>query len=238
LEARRLTRMARDSGADIVELGLESTMPGSQLLDAPKQIQRLLPALELCLDLDIEIAVETRHAEVVEKAMRLGAKVVNLVSYAQYKPAFDSIARYDGAAILPYLPVTSPALGRYTLPQHHMEASSQIDNLSMRINQARNAGVRQCIVDPGVGFAFDIYGGKSRTSYQLSQYLQLHQLNALHVPILATLVHAPSVFSGAYRRLAEPIMAVLAMIGGVNLLRTHETGAVEAVRKLMDNFDM
>src|SRR5215468_6148221 len=63
-EARRLTRLARDDGADIVEFGLESTAAGSRTRDPVEQIELLAPALEYCLDLGIEIGVEARHARV------------------------------------------------------------------------------------------------------------------------------------------------------------------------------
>src|SRR5690242_11662770 len=59
--ARRLARMSIDSGADVIELGIESTAPGTRKLEALEQVRALMPTLDQCLDLDAEIAVETRH---------------------------------------------------------------------------------------------------------------------------------------------------------------------------------
>ncbi|MDG4787993.1 dihydropteroate synthase [Micromonospora sp. WMMD1102] len=235
--ARRLAVTARDAGADFVEFGLESTAPGARTRDAGAQLDLLLPALEQCLDLGVEIMVETRHPAVVETAMRLGVRMVNLVGYAHRELAFDTVARYDGAVVLPYLPGGTPALGKYTLRAGDTAVPDRLDFLRSRLGEAEAAGVTRCVVDPAIGFAFELDDGTGRASYQMSQYLQLHRLGALGVPVLATLVHAPGVFAGAYRRLAEPIMAVLAMIGGGQLLRTHEVGAVETVRRLLDSFE-
>jgi dihydropteroate synthase len=237
-EARRLARIARDDGASIVEFGLESTAPGSSSRSAVEQIELLTPALESCLDLGIEISVETRHSKVIDWAMRFGVRMINLVGYEGYETALEIIARHNAVVILPYTPEAAPALSGYALQGGQPELSRQLDFFRMRVGQARHSGVSQCVIDPGVGFSYAV-AEQDRISYQMLQYLQLHRLSgALQVPTLATLVHAPKVFVGPYLRLAEPVMSVLAMMGGVNLIRTHETGSVEMVRQLLDNFSM
>jgi dihydropteroate synthase len=235
--ARRLTRMAADGGADIVELGLESTAIGAQPMAAAAQVQRLRPALEACLGQGVEIAVETRYPEVVREAMTFGVRMINLVGYEDCEAVFESIAWHSGAVVLPYLPSMTPASGTYTLGPPQASVSGLNECLRMRVEQARTAGIVQCVVDPAMGFSFEV-DGEDRASYQIKRYLQLHGLHVLGAPVLATLVHAPRAFGGAHRRLAEPVMAVLALIGGVHLLRTHEASAVEAVRKLLDEFEL
>src|SRR5262249_48636016 len=138
--------------------------------------------------------------------------------------------------VLPYLPGTDAHQHIELDPSHaQLRVGHSLEAL---LGRASKVGPIQVIVDPGLGFYFPVTGGaQARLSYQLSMYLRLYTLRMYRNPILVTLVQASSIFDAGFRRLAEPVLSVLALMGGANFIRTHEVAAVNRVRRLLDETD-
>src|SRR6266478_2005559 len=165
------------AGADLLDIGGESTRPGSVETSASEELDRILPVLEaLCGRLKIPISVDTRRASVAELAIRAGAEIINDVSGLRSDPQIAEVAaRHHVPLILMHMrgePRTMQA-GEFARDV----LKDVIQGLRKSVAVARRAGVgkSQIIVDPGIGF------GKSfAQNYELLQKLpQLAKLGYL-----------------------------------------------------------
>lgn len=174
----RAVAMARE-GADLIDVGAESTRPGSQAISKEEELRRVLPVLEgLRGLLKIPISIDTRKAEVAQAAIKAGAELINDVSGLNYDARIaDVAARQEVALILMHM------LGEPGTMQKKPFARDVIRNvtkgLRASVAKARKAGVAksQIVLDPGIGF------GKSyEQNYELLR--KLPQLAELGYPLL------------------------------------------------------
>ena len=174
-------RMLQD-GADILDVGAESTRPGSARVSAPDQIQRLeatLPALcELAAESDAIVSVDTTLANVAEFALDCGVGILNDVSAGRDDWRLLQLAGQRGVPVVLMHMLGEPATMQSD-PQYRDVVAEVREFLSQRIEAAVAAGVRRehCIVDPGIGF------GK-RLEHNLALLGGIDQLADLGGPIL------------------------------------------------------
>src|SRR5690606_16937513 len=148
----RARQMVAD-GADLIDLGAESTRPGAQPVSADEEIARLLPVLEGLRDLAIPVSVDTRHAATMRAALQAGAAIINDISALEDDPG--SLAAVAGAQCPVVLmhkqgdPQTMQVAPRYddVVAEVH-------DYLAGRIKACEAAGIarQRIILDPGIGF--------------------------------------------------------------------------------------
>jgi dihydropteroate synthase len=164
-------------GADIVDVGGESTRPGAAPVSAEEELRRVLPVVR-ALAGRVVISVDTYKAEVADAALAAGATIVNDVSGGLLDPAILAVAaRRDAVLILGHLrgtPATMNAEARYTDVVAEVKAE-----LGARIEAARAAGVAQerIWIDPGLGFA-------KHAEHSLSVLAHLDALRSLGCPIV------------------------------------------------------
>ena len=90
---------------------------------------------------------------------------------------------------------------------------------------------------PGLGFYYrNLEDGALRVKHQIKTFLQTFRLARLGYPILNILPHAPEIFGDDDRRAAEPFFAVLALLGGTHIIRTHELRTIAKIRQVMEGF--
>ena len=147
-------RMIAD-GAEVLDVGGESTRPGADGVSAEREIERILPVIEgIRLRSDVAISVDTRKATVAESALAAGADLVNDVSALQHDPALaGTIARLGVAVILMHMrgePATMQQFAKYQDVTREVSAE-----LTARRDQAIAAGIAsdRILIDPGIGFA-------------------------------------------------------------------------------------
>ena len=166
-------------GADAIDVGGESTRPGSVAVSVEEELQRVLPLLEAIRgDVDVPISIDTRRAAVAREAIALGARIVNDTSALQDDPALSSlIAEHQLTVILMHrngIPETMQ------LDPCYVDVLEQIRAfLEERIEFAVAAGISrdQIVIDPGLGF------GKSiADNYQITSNLE--HFRSLGVPLL------------------------------------------------------
>lgn len=151
---KKLVELFED-GADIVDIGAESTRPNSIPVSSEEQIKRLKPVLEFTqkeFNGKFQISVDTRSSEVADFALNLGVNIINDVSGAEYDPKILSIvSKYNAGIILQHSKET---------PSSEPIYKNLIDEifvyLNDRISYAKEIGINNIIIDPGIGF------GKSR----------------------------------------------------------------------------
>jgi dihydropteroate synthase len=113
-----------------------------------------------------------------------------------------------------------------------------VDHFGPRLERAASLGVEQVVIDPGLGFYYgNLVDPTVRVRHQAAVLAQCFRLRRLGVPICNALPHAFDLFEDEFRK-AEGFFAVLARLGGTDLLRTHEVGHVRAVLAAMDVLDV
>ena len=146
-------QMRRD-GADIVDVGGESTRPGAARVDAATEQQRVLPVIAALTAEGVPVSIDTTRAAVAEQALEAGAAIINDVSGGLADPGMAKVA---AAAQCPYILMHWRGHSRemQQLAVYHDVVAEVRDELAARIDDARAAGVAEenIVIDPGLGFA-------------------------------------------------------------------------------------
>jgi dihydropteroate synthase len=170
-------RMLED-GADILDIGGESTRPGAEPLSADDELRRVLPVVE-ALGSRAVVSVDTYKAAVAREAVARGAAIINDISALRYDPALGAVAAESGAAVV-LMHNRGRSRDMYKEAEYEDVAAEIAAELTIAIAAAENAGIRReaIILDPGLGFA-----KQARHSYAALACLE--QLSSLDRPVLS-----------------------------------------------------
>ncbi|WP_421997846.1 dihydropteroate synthase [Reyranella sp.] len=140
-------------GADIVDVGGESTRPGSRPVDADEELRRVLPVVEGLARRDVAVSVDTRRAAVARACLDAGARVVNDVSALQDDPALLPLVAGRGTPVV-LMHRKGRAEDKYVVPRYRDVVEEVRDFLVARAEACCAAGVRAAdiAIDPGLGF--------------------------------------------------------------------------------------
>jgi len=211
-----------DDGADILDVGGESTRPGAQPVSAKQEIARVVPVIMGLAEAGVPISIDSRNALVLQAALHAGAAIINDVSALSHDPAsMDVAAAGEGPIILMHASGTPQTM--QDAPHYDDVVADVLAYLASRIEACVAAGIAKSrlIVDPGIGF------GKT-LAHNLSLLAHLDALHALGCPILlgASRKRFIGDVSGAQApkdRMPGSIAAALAGIDqGVHILRVHD----------------
>lgn len=228
-------RVLTAQGADLIDLGAESTLAHAARADASAQNQRLLPVIRELYQAGVRLSVETYEPEVAAQCLGAGAQVLNLTGNLNPDRMFRLAVDHDAAVILCYV------------QGDHVRAVSDFDfgadpieamrvHFERAIEAAHRANLQKLILDPGLGFYYrNLQDSALRIRHQISVFLNTFRLRSLGYPICHALPHAFECFREEVRS-AEPFFAVLAALGRTNLFRTHEVSRVKAVLDTMSTF--
>jgi dihydropteroate synthase len=241
--AARAVRAAREmqrAGANILDIGAESTRPGSRAVSVAEELSRLLPVLAaLRGKLKIPISVDTRKAAVAEIALGAGAEILNDVSGLRHDPRLAQVAaQHRSGLILVHMRGTPESMQK--LPFAKNITREVLAGLRQSITLARRAGVArsQIILDPGIGF------GKSfEQNYEL--LAKLPKLSELGYPLLVgtsrkgfigrTLASETGRCAPPGARLWGTAATVAASIlNGAHLVRVHDVRELAQVSRVAD----
>ena len=224
----QIARMTEE-GADVIDIGGESTRPGSSGVDEEEEIRRILPILE---HMDIDggplVSVDTSKAGVARAALEAGVHIVNDVTGLRYPEMRAVIAEFGAAAIAMHMK------GEPRTMQANPEYKDLLGELSEYLREsARLAeldGVGSVLVDPGVGF------GKS-WDHNLEILREMGVLRDLGYPLVVGVSRKgfigkiTGVEAAEERIIGSKVAEAFAVVGGADVIRTHDVGtAVEAVR--------
>lgn len=225
--AERLARIQHAEGAHLVDFGAESSNARARRVTPQEQIALLEPAIR-SVAAQIPVSVETYHPQVAAAALAAGAKVVNLTGRSHELEIFDLAAKYDAQVVLCF-GGESNVRDDTTAPIAGDPVELLLEHFGKRIDLARSRGVREVIVDPGIGFHYDnLATWQERVSFQTNMLIQSFRLHPLGVPVLNVLPHTFDIFGDQFRK-AEGFFAVLALLGGSDILRVHEISHVRTV---------
>ncbi len=218
----RAYAMVRE-GADILDIGGESTRPGSEPISETEEIRRVAPVVEqLAAETAVPISVDTSKPAVAEACLRAGARIINDVSGLADPKMLDVLARHDATVIIMHMRGTPKTMQQDT---HYEDVVGEVKQyLAERARRAAAAGVREIIVDPGIGFAKTIEGN-------LQLMTRLNRLKELGYPILfgasrksflgSLTGHLPT----EDRLEASLAAAVIAVMNGADIVRVHDVQA-------------
>jgi len=219
-------------GADFVDVGGESSRPGSEPLPLEEESRRVIPVIErLAKEVHIPISVDTYKAGVARMALEAGATIVNDISAMTADAEMvRTVASYGATAILMHMKGTPRTMQEN--PVYADVTSEVAAYLCERLRVARQSGISQVIVDPGIGF------GK-KLDHNLRLLRELRSIAALGAPVLV----GPSrkSFIGAIldlpvnERLEGTAAAVaVSILNGANIVRVHDVKAMKRVAKVVD----
>ena len=221
-------RVLREQGADLVDVGAESTLAQAGRVDEAAQSGRLLPVVKALHSAGILTSVETYQPFVAQSCLEAGAKVLNLTGSQPGPEVYRMVAAHDAAVILCYVQgknareVGDFEFGADPVARMH-------DYFARETDLARQQGVTRIILDPGLGFYYrNLQDSAVRVKHQMTVFLNTFRLRALGFPICHALPHAFEFFREEVR-CAEAFFAVLAALGKTDLFRTHEVPRVKAV---------
>jgi len=220
-----------DEGADILDLGAESTRPGSQRIPEAEELRRLIPVLKrLRGKLSIPISVDTYKSGVAEKAIEHGAEIINDSSGILLDLQLPKVVtKYDAGLIINHMR-GSPETWAKLPPLKDLMRSISMD-LEAAVHRTRQSGVQkhQLVIDPGLGF------GKRRE--QNSEIIaQLGLLRSFDVPILI----GPSRKAFLKKEQQEDTEFATAgavaacILNGAHIVRVHNVKAMKTVAEVVD----
>jgi dihydropteroate synthase len=144
-----------EDGADILDVGGESTRPGAQALPADEELARVIPVIEgLAARVTVPISIDTYKASVARAAVKAGADIVNDVSGLRYEAALGRVVANAGAALI-LMHTRGRSIDMYRQAAYHDVVDEVLDELRESIAFATGAGVPKdrILIDPGLGFA-------------------------------------------------------------------------------------
>jgi dihydropteroate synthase len=220
-------------GADLVDIGAESTLNHAARADEVLQKSRLLPVIRALSQKNILMSVETYEPAVARACFEAGASILNLTGNFENDSLYRTVADHDGALILCYVQGTHVRqVDHFTFASDMITAMK--DYFLPKIDQAQKLGVTKIFLDPGLGFYYqNLQDSAHRIQYQMEMFLQTFRLRQLGWPVCHALPHAFENFEDEVR-CAEPFFATLALLGKTDLLRTHEIAKVKAVTKTLN----
>ncbi|HUA39286.1 MAG TPA: dihydropteroate synthase [Candidatus Sulfopaludibacter sp.] len=228
-------RVLTAQGADIVDLGAESTLAHAARVGGAAQNSQLLPVIRELRAADILVSVETYQSTVTRACLETGANVLNLTGTEGGDEFFRMVAAHDAAVILCYVQGKNVReVGDFDLSGDLIEHMREY--FSRQIETAQRHGVEKILLDPGLGFYYrNLQDSAVRVRHQMKVFLNSFRLRTLGFPVCHALPHAFEFFRDEVR-CAEPFFAVLAALGKTDLFRTHEVPRIRAVLETMNLF--
>jgi len=216
---RHAEQLVRD-GADIVDVGGESSRPGALPVSVQEELDRVLPVLNGLKDLGKPISVDTRRPEVMQEALKAGASMINDIDALQAPGALETVAA-SGCAVCLMHKKGEPE----TMQQapHYDDVVAEVRVfLKNRVEKAEQAGIgrERIVIDPGFGF------GKT-LEHNLKLLRHLSSLSSMKLPVLAGWSRKSSLGKITGRPAEERLpaslaMALLSLQAGATILRVHD----------------
>jgi dihydropteroate synthase len=222
-------------GADIIDIGGESTRPGADPLTEEEEANRIIPVIErLTSELMVPVSVDTYKSSVAKKALEAGASIVNDISGLRFSPAMARVVADHGAAVV-IMHIKGTPRDMQLNPVYGDVIGEIMDHLEESVAIALKAGIvrNRIMIDPGIGF------GKT-LEHNLTILERLDELRALGFPIV--LGTSRKRFIGTVLGIAEPrdriegsaATVALGIERGACIVRVHDVGYMTKVARMTD----
>jgi dihydropteroate synthase len=223
--------MAED-GADIIDIGGESTRPGAEAVSLEEELRRVIPVVhEIRRKSGVPISIDTYKSQVAQEALKAGANIVNDISGLHFDPKMtDTIAESGASVVIMHIKGTPKDM---QANPHYDDVIREIyDYLADAVETAKKKGIKQIMIDPGIGF------GKS-IEHNLDLIDRLEEFRSIGVPILVGVSRKS--FIGKIlgvpveERLEGTAAAVAAsVLHGADIVRVHDVREMRRVTLVAD----
>lgn len=217
-------------GATILDIGGQSTRPGSERIGATEEIERVVPAIQLISTHFPEtiISIDTYHAAVAKAAVEAGASVVNDISSGEMDSGMlDTVASLKTPYICMHM-LGSPENMQQS-PRYHDVTLEVIDYLAQKIKLCYSKGIHDVIADPGFGFGKTI-------QHNFTLLKSLDAFKMLGVPVLVGLSRKSTIYKTLGTTAEEAlngttVLNTLSLMNGAHILRVHDVKeAIETIQ--------
>jgi len=213
-------------GADILDIGGESTRPFADPVGTEEELQRVIPVIETIRSkFDIPISIDTMKAEVARRALMAGANLINDISALRADPEMIQVVKSCDAPIV-IMHMQGTPQDMQVNPQYDNIVEDVLTFLNERIDWITSHGVarKRLIIDPGIGFGKKLH-------HNLSLLKHLEAFSTLDLPVL--LAHSRKRFLGEItgveeeleRDFATAVVAALSSLKKINMVRVHNVAA-------------
>jgi len=223
-----------EEGADIIDIGGESTRPGSEPVPIEEELRRIIPVIEqLAQIIKVPISIDTYKSKVAKEALDAGAWMVNDISGLRFDPEMKKvIAEYDVPVVLMHIQGTPRNMQENPKYENLLEDIKSYLNQSISIAEEAGIGEDKIIIDPGIGF------GKTLDD-NLKILKNLREFKSLEKPVMIGVSRKS--FIGKIldlptdERLEGSLVSMaVAIMNGANILRVHDIKESKRVAKLVD----
>ena len=213
----------KDEGADILDIGGESSRPGAGLVPVNEELRRVVPLIEALRDCGTPVSIDTMKPEVMRAALSAGASMINDINALRAPGAMDVAARAEAAICLMHMQGTPQTM---QADPHYDDVVADVSAfLAERCAAARGAGIAadRIVTDPGFGF------GKT-AEHNLLLLRQLDRIVALGYPVLVGLSRKSVLGRLTGRKVSERVpasvtAALAAVSKGARIVRVHDVAA-------------
>ena len=230
---RGLTLAAQ--GAQLIDLGGESTLDFADRISVATQIRELVPVVKRLVQEDLALSVECYSDQVAHAALDAGASIINMTGIQHSQAIYRLAAAHDAAVIVSYLQGPNVrSVADLTFKGNPIDAFQIYFREQVAV--AGEVSLNKLILDPGLGYYYrNLEDSGERVRYQMECLLQSFRLKVDGFPVCNALPHAFEFFQEDVRS-AEPFFAVLAALGKTDLFRTHEVAKIRAVLDTLECF--
>lgn len=215
-----------DEGADIIDIGGETTKPGAPSISGEEEIERVVPVIwEVKKKVSCAISIDTWKSKVANAAINAGAEIINDISGFTFDPAMPDLAARSGVAVV--LMHTRGAPARMQSDTHYDDLLFEVTQyLSNSVSIANRAGVAldRISIDPGIGFAKDASGN-------LELLRRLKEFSGLGLPLLVGTSRKSFIGKTLGREINDRAFGTaatvaIAVANGANIIRVHDVAAM------------
>lgn len=226
--AIRRGMVLKAQGADVVDIGAESTLEKAERVEDIRQKSQILPVLKALNQEGVLTSIETYYPEVARECLKAGANIINLTGPEKSAEIYQTVSEFNAGVIICYVQGKNVReVGDFDFGDDPTDL--MYEYFAKEIEIATKYGVRKIFIDPGLGFYYkNLQDSSLRIGYQMRTFLNTFRLRKLGFPVCHALPHAFEFF-GEEVRSAEPFFCVLAALGKTDLFRTHEVPKIRAV---------
>jgi dihydropteroate synthase len=224
-------QMTKD-GADIIDIGGESTRPGAEAISLEEELRRVIPViLKICQKSHVPLSVDTYKSRVAKEALKAGADIVNDISGLRFDPKMGDVIAEAGASII-IMHIKGTPKDMQVNPHYSDVVKEVHDFLADAVESARKKGIKQIMIDPGIGF------GKT-VEHNLELIGRLDEFHNIGVPVLIGVSRKSFIGkileTAVEARLEGTAAAVAAsIIHGADIVRVHDVREMRRVALVAD----
>jgi len=223
-------------GADIIDIGGQSTRPGSIRISASEEIQRVIPVIDSIVANypQIILSIDTYYSQVAEAAIKAGASIVNDISAGSLDPEMiNCVSSLNVPYICMHMKGTPENMQNN--PTYEDLIKEVLDFFIDKIDQCKRAGIKDLVIDPGFGFGKTIH----------QNFILLKQLSVFKIldqPILAGLSRKSMIYKTLGIDVSEAlngsaVLNTIALQQGASILRVHDVKEAKEAVTLFTSFD-